>query len=111
MLQVTDALLKKMTDLIVKELAPQKVILFGSHARGTARSDSDLDFMVIENGPFGPDKTREHEMIKLWQMFFDYAIPLDFLVYSPDEVARWENAPNHVIAHVLKEGKILYERH
>jgi hypothetical protein len=44
-------------------------------------------------------------------MFFDYAIPLDFLVYSPEEVARWENAPNHVIAHALKEGKILYERH
>ena len=111
MLQVTDALLKKMTDLIVKELDPQKVILFGSHARGTARSDSDLDFMVIEDGPFGPGKTRETEMVKLWQMFFDYAIPLDFLVYSPEEVERWENAPNHVIAHALKEGKILYERH
>jgi predicted nucleotidyltransferase len=65
MFQVTDVLLKKMTDLIVKEIAPQKVILFGSHARGTARPDSDLDFMVIEDCPFGPDKTRENEMVKL----------------------------------------------
>lgn len=111
MLQVTDILLKKMTDLIVKAIAPQKVILFGSHARGTAGPGSDLDFMVIEDGPFGPDKTRENEMVKLWQLFFDYAIPLDFLVYSPEEIERWKNAPNHVVAHALKEGKILYERH
>jgi len=52
MLQVTKELLKEMTAIIVREVNPCKIILFGSHARGTARRDSDLDFLVVEDGPF-----------------------------------------------------------
>jgi uncharacterized protein len=86
-------------------------VLFGSHARGDSRPGSDLDFLVIEDGPFGPGKSREDEMVKLWNLLFDYPVPIDFLVYSPDEVEKWQSAPNHVVAHALKDGKVLYERH
>jgi predicted nucleotidyltransferase len=44
MLQVIDILLQEVTKLIVQETKPRKIILFGSHARGTAHPDSDLDF-------------------------------------------------------------------
>jgi predicted nucleotidyltransferase len=110
-LQVTDQLIQEMTDIIVREVNPRAVILFGSHARGDARQGSDLDFLVVEDGPFGPGRTREDAMVKLWQILFDYAVPLDFLVYSPEEVEKWKDAPNHVIAHALKDGKVVYERH
>ncbi len=110
MLQVTDKLLRDMTDLIVKECAPQKVILFGSHARGTAGDNSDLDFMIIENFT-KVGKSREETLSDLCQLLFDYDLPIDLLLYSPEEVTKWSKAKNHVVAHALREGKVLYERH
>lgn len=111
MLRVTDQLIQEMTDIIVGGIHPRKVVLFGSYARGEARPGSDLDFLVIADGPFGPERTREGEMVKLWELLFDYPVPMDFLVYSSDEVKRWQTTPNHVVAHALKDGRVLYERH
>ena len=111
MLQITDQLIQEMTNLIVAGVNPQKIVLFGSYARGDARPGSDLDFLVIEDGPFGPGRAREDEMARLWDILFDYEVPLDFLVYSPSEVEKWQSSPNHVVAHALKDGRVLYERH
>lgn len=111
MLQVTEELLKEMTDLIVREVKPRKIIMFGSHARGTARADSDLDFLVVEDGPFNAQRSRRAEMTRLWNIMFDYFIPIDFLVFTPQEIEQWKNTKNHVIAHALREGRILYESH
>lgn len=111
MLQVTEELLKEMTDLIVREVKPRKIILFGSHARGTARADSDLDFLVVEDGPFDAQRSRRAEMTRLWNIMFDYFIPIDFLVFTPQEIEQWKDTKNHVIAHALREGRMLYESH
>ena len=109
MLQVTEELLKEMTDIIVREVHPRRIILFGSHARGTARPDSDLDFLVVEDGPFDARRSRREEMTRLWQAMFDYFIPIDFLVFTPQEMEKWKDSKNHVIAHALREGRTLYE--
>jgi predicted nucleotidyltransferase len=45
---ITKELLQEITEKIVREINPRKVVLSGSHARGTARHDSDLDFLNIE---------------------------------------------------------------
>lgn len=111
MLQVTEELLKEMTDLIVREVKPRKIILFGSYARGTARADSDLDFLVVEDGPFNAQRSRRAEMTRLWDIMFDYFIPIDFLVFTPQEIEQWKDTKNHVIAHALREGRMLYESH
>lgn len=108
--QVTDDLLKEMTDAIVREVNPRKVVLFGSHARGTARLDSDLDFLVVEDGPFDAQRSRRAEMTRLWKLLRNYAVAKDFLVYAPDEIARWEHVSSHVICHAMREGRVLYER-
>ena len=109
MLQVTEELLKEMTDLIVREVKPRKIILFGSHACGTARADSDLDFLVVEDGPFDAQRSRRAEMTRLGNIMFDYFIPIDFLVFTPQEIEQWKDTKNHVIAHALREGRMLYE--
>ena len=109
-LTITDELLKEMTNLIVHEVNPRKVVLFGSHARGTARPDSDLDFLVIEDGPFNAQRSRRAEMARLWKLLGSYFIAKDFLVYSPEEIAKWENVSTHVIHHAIQEGRVLYER-
>ena len=53
-----------MTEKIVREINPRKVVLFGPHARGTARPVSDLDFLIIENGPFNAQRRRRAERFK-----------------------------------------------
>lgn len=111
MLQVTEELLKEMTDLIVRDVNPLKIILFGSHARGTARADSDLDFLIVEDGPFDAKRSRRGEITRLSNVLFDYFIPMDFLVFTPQEIDKWKDAKNHVIAHALREGRTLYESH
>jgi len=49
-------------------------------------------------------------MVKLWEVCFDYNIPLDFLMYFPEEIDQWKDVRNHVIAHVLKDGNVLNGR-
>ena len=109
-LTVTDELLKEMTNLIVQEINPLKVVLFGSHARGVARPDSDLDFLVVEDGPFNAHRSRRAEMARLWKLLGDYFIAKDFLIYSPEEISRYQWMETHVVHHALKDGKVLYER-
>ena len=65
----------------------RKVILFGSRARGDARSESDVDILVVEDEPFGPERSRTKEMARLWQA-----------------------CRNQIVAHALKFGRVLYER-
>jgi predicted nucleotidyltransferase len=98
-----------MTDIIVREISPRKIILFGSHARGDTRPDSDLDFLIVEDGPFNNRRSRRTEMTRMWKVLFDYPIPMDFLIFTPEEIEKWKTSPNHVIAHAVKDGTVLYE--
>ena len=110
MTPVTETLLQEMTDVIVEAVNPQRIILFGSHARGQAGPDSDLDLLVVEDHPFGPDRSRRQEMARIRKALSSFRIPKDILVYSADEVEKWRNSLNHVVSHSLREGKLLYER-
>ncbi|NPV51910.1 MAG: nucleotidyltransferase domain-containing protein [Firmicutes bacterium] len=83
---------------------------FGSHATGKARPDSDVDLLVVERTPFSPGRDRRKEMTRLWRALIRFPIAKDILVYSPEEVERWRNARNHIIARALREGKFLYGR-
>ena len=49
-------------------------------------------------------------MTRLWRVPSDIRGPKDVLVYSEDEVSRWSDTSNHVVARALREGKVLYER-
>ena len=110
MTQVTEELIQKMVDIIVNEVDPEQVILFGSHARGDARPDSDVDFVVVESEPFGKDRDRRAEAMRLWHALSGLGVSKDILVYSSDEVEYWRDSLNHVLARALREGKVLYER-
>ena len=110
MKQVTEELIQKMVNIIVNEADPEKVILFGSHARGDARADSDVDFIVIESEPFGEDRGRRAETMRIWHALSGLGVSKDILVYSSDEVEYWRDSLNHVLARALREGKVLYKR-
>ena len=107
MARVDDALLRRMTAIIVEAVDPEQVILFGSHARGDAEADSDVDLVVVEAEPFAPDRDRGAEETRLWCALAKFHVPKDILVYSLDEADRLRGSLNHVLARATRgEGAL-----
>lgn len=70
----------------------------------------EVDLLIIVEEPFRSGRARVELMTHLWQALSDIRGPKDLLVYSRDEVARWRDTSNHVVARALREGEVLYER-
>ena len=79
-----------------------RVIVFGSHARGDARGDSDLDLLVIE--PDVPD--RHAEMVRLSTLLGQRLIPADVVVMSADTFERQKAVTNTLAWRAASEGKV-----
>ena len=103
--------LQEMVKAIVREVDPERIIMFGSRARGDSSLNSDTDLLIIKSEPFGLHRSKWKEMSQLWSLVARFRKPVDLLLYSKDEVEKWRNSKNHVISKALSEGKILYERH
>ena len=110
MIPVTERLLGEMVQAIVAEVDPEQVILFGSRARGDERESSDIDLIVVEAEPFGPERSRHKELVRLYHALAGFRVPADVLVYSHEDIDYWRDTLNHVLARALREGKVLYER-
>ncbi len=110
MTQVTEAVLDRMVRAIVDEADPEQIILFGSRARGDQRRDSDVDLIVVEAEPFGPERSRHQEMVRLYHAITGSGVSTDLLVFSREDVEYWRDSLNHVLARALREGRVLYER-
>jgi predicted nucleotidyltransferase len=89
---------------LAEQAKPERILLFGSHARGDANEDSDLDFVVIE----GQVSDRAKEMVRLRRALRPLRLPVDVLVYSTDDVARWGQQPGHALYWALREGRTVY---
>lgn len=90
---------------IARKYKPQKIILFGSAAKGNFSPDSDLDFFIIKKDvPYlGRDRYRQlSPMIER-----DTAV--DFVIYKPEEFNEWLEAGDPFLTTITKEGKVLYE--
>ena len=97
--------LQAIVEKIVKEYQPEKIILFGSWAWGTPHEDSDLDLFVIKKS----QKSRLDRQQELRGLLFPRAIPIDVLVYTPEEVEESINENHNLfIEDIIRNGKVLY---
>ena len=103
---LADNTLTEIVQRILSVGTPQKIILFGSRARGTAQPDSDYDLLAIEES----DLPRHKRAAKYRRALADVGAAKDIVVWTPDEVADWRNVPNAFITTALREGIVLYER-
>jgi predicted nucleotidyltransferase len=78
-----------------------RVILFGSHARGEARPDSDVDLLVVE--PHVQDAVAE--MVRLRAAVGRIGTPVDVIVTTHEEHAYWRETPNTLHFRVQQEGR------
>jgi len=103
---VDESILEHIVTTIVNNLRPRRIIVFGSYARGEAQPDSDLDLFVEMDAPL----SRRGRSSRIKRLFDPYPCPMDIVVYTPQEVAYWRQAAASMVASVLREGKVLYER-
>ena len=98
--------IQKAIGLLAEQSAVQRVILFGSYARGTAREDSDLDFLVIESGL----KSRRAEMVRLRAALRPVGVPVDVMVVDAEQFEIWKNQPGTALFEAAQYGQVVYER-
>ncbi len=104
--EVTQELLEEVVRRLVRVANPQKIVLFGSRARRDHGARSDLDLLVITEST----EPRHKRAIPLLSALQDIMIPMDILVYTPDEVREWSAVRQAFPTTAIREGRILYER-
>lgn len=99
-------IIDEMVERIVREFNPEKIILFGSQARGDATDGSDVDLLVVM-----PDETdRRKTAAAVRRELADLLVSKDIVVTTPDEIHRRGNLVGTVLRPALREGWVLYER-
>lgn len=89
---------------VVARLAPTKIILFGSFARGDIHEGSDVDLIVVAGWTEG-----FLDRIKILLELNQFGIPLEPIGYTEEEFHRMEAEGNSFVIEILREGKLIYE--
>lgn len=95
----------EMKEKIVKEFNPEKIILFGSYAWGNPTDDSDIDLFIIKKSVL----SRLERQMELRRKLWGSDIPMDLLVYTPEEVKKRLDIEDPFIEYIFSKGKILYQ--
>ena len=89
---------------IVEKFKPQKIILFGSYAKGNPHPESDVDMLVVMD-----TQLREvQQAIQICQQI-EYRFGLDLIVHTPKYLAERMKMGDWFLRDVIKEGKVIYE--
>ena len=101
-----ERVVEEMVSRITEQLHPQRIILFGSRARGQARSDSDFDLLIIAPST----EPRWRRTVPVYRLLAGLGVPKDIVWWTPEEVAAWRDVKSHFIHAAIREGRVLYER-
>lgn len=100
-----DAILDEVRNRLVEAAHPDRIILFGSYARGDFHKDSDLDLLVILRDV----ESRFDEMVRLRHALSDIPMAIDLVVYSADRVNERQHLRGTMLYHALAEGRVLHD--
>ncbi len=105
-MDLPDTGIEAMVRCIAERFSPDKVILFGSRARGDSRADSDIDLLVLF-----PEVADPHRRaVELYVALAHITKPKDIVVSTTDRFERYKNVVNTIYWPASREGKVLYER-
>ncbi|HUV65484.1 MAG TPA: nucleotidyltransferase domain-containing protein [Sedimentisphaerales bacterium] len=102
---ISDKLIDAIRTRLVDAFAPERIILFGSQARGTADERSDVDILVI--CPF--TGKRRHLMLEMDRALQGLGLARDIMILTPEEFERDRHIPGTIARPAWREGKVLYE--
>ena len=98
---------KKLAEIIrriVEVAKPDKIIMFGSAAKGTMGPNSDVDLLVIKSGNIHRRRLAQ----KIYMNLFGVGQAVDVIVVTPEDVERYRDSFALVIYPALREGKVIY---
>jgi predicted nucleotidyltransferase len=105
--KVSDQLVfQEITKRIVSKFNPEKIILFGSHARGAAGPDSDVDLLVV----MPVEGSKRVKAVEIGLTLQDLPLPIDVLVSTPEEFSWRKEVVGTIERPASREGKFLYGR-
>jgi len=96
----------EMVRRIVETVRPDKIVLFGSRARGENAPDSDFDILVVAPS----SSPRWKRAIPIYRLLAGMGVAKDIVWWTPQEVAEWKGVKSHFITRAMREGKVLYEK-
>jgi predicted nucleotidyltransferase len=97
----------QLVETIAREYRPQKVILFGSYARGRPTEDSDIDLLIIKD----TDARMVDRFVEVKRLIYDpqLRVPVSPLVYTPRELEERLDMEDDFVKEIIREGTVLYE--
>lgn len=98
--------LKEITDKIVKEYQPEKIILFGSYAWGKPTKDSDVDLFIVKEST----ENKLERIRTVRKIIWNCGLAVDVLVYTPKETEKRIWLGDLFVEKILEKGKILYSQ-
>ena len=103
---VSAYILGEATRRLVETFHPERIVLFGSQARGTASEHSDVDLLVVCRF----EGRRRRLMVEMDRALWGLGIAKDIIVLTPQEYERDKRIPGTIARPASREGKVLYER-
>jgi predicted nucleotidyltransferase len=98
------AILAEVIRRIVEVAQPDRIVLFGSAARGQMGPDRDLDLLVVKSGV--PHRRRLAQQI--YRRLLGLTVPVDVIVVTPEDVERYRDKVGSIIGPALQEGRVVY---
>ena len=107
-----DPVLRRIVEVIVREIDPDRIILFGSRARGDHREDSDYDILVLKEGVRPEDRRPLQRRIRraLWREDIYSLAAVDVIVQDVGRFNRLKNEKYLVYYAISREGVVVYEK-
>jgi HEPN domain-containing protein/predicted nucleotidyltransferase len=102
-------MIKELNDIsrrLIKEYDPEKIILFGSRAEGKGSEGSDIDLVIVKE----TDKRPLDRRIEVETLLADRAVPIDLIVYTPDEIRHLYSIGSPFVEEIVEKGRLLYMR-
>lgn len=102
--EVSQDLLDEIVRRVVEVADPDRIILFGSAARGDMGPDSDIDLLVIKAGV----EHRRRLAQQIYLNLFGIVAPVDVIVVTPEDIELCRDVVGTIIGPALREGKVIY---
>jgi predicted nucleotidyltransferase len=100
----SDGPLEKVLKIIITQIDPERIILFGSRARGDFEEDSDYDLLIVKEG--GSRKMLK----KVYDSFSGIGVPVDMIVVDSKKLKDRLDDPFMIYGQAFKEGTVIYAK-
>ena len=101
---ITAKKIEEIKEKIVKTIAPEKIILFGSYATGGTKEESDIDLVVIWNSDLNPHKKN----LFLSRLFPKRDFSLDIFAFTKEEAEKFKDIAGTILYEAFHHGKVIY---